>query len=494
MCPQPKVTRPKHRWPVRSAAAALVALTLSACATNPVSGKKEFTLMSEAQEIQIGQEMDQQVQQEMGVYEDRELQEYISDIGLRLARNSHRPNLPWHFTVVDAPAVNAFALPGGYIYITRGILAYLGDEAELAGVLGHEIGHVTARHAAQAYTRSAGAQLGLLVGGIFVPQTRPFGQLAESALGLLFLRYGRDDELEADRLGAEYEWKTGWDPRAMPGFLGTLARIDETADRRGVPNWLSTHPMPADRVQKVQETVTKLENTPGGPQTVGRDVFLRRIDGLVFGDNPREGVVRGSTFLHPDLRFAVQFPSGWEVSNGKTQVAGAEPGGGAAVIVELVEQPKGNGVDQIAANNMRAAGFKQLEGGRRSINGLDAYVGTYEGKVQQLGQVRVRAAHIQHQRHVFLVAGIAPLDRYARAEGAFVSSIQSFRPLGRDEALNVQPNRIDFYTARSGDTWQAIAERQSGGNVKASDLAIMNGYAVSEQPRPGDRLKIVVSG
>ena len=206
---------------MRSAAAALVALTASACATNPVSGKKEFTLMSEAQEIQIGQEMDQQVQQEMGVYGDSELQQYISDIGLRLARSSHRPNLPWHFTVVDAPAVNAFALPGGYIYITRGILAYFGDEAELAGVIGHEIGHVTARHAAQAYTRSAGAQLGLLVSGIFVPQTRPFGQVAESALGLLFLRYG---ETTSSR---PIVWALNTNGR--PG--GTLARCPDFSAR-----------------------------------------------------------------------------------------------------------------------------------------------------------------------------------------------------------------------------------------------------------------------
>src|SRR2546425_101413 len=174
------------------------------CATNPVTGKRELSLMSEAQEIQIGQQQDADVRKEMGVYNDRALQEYVTTLGLKLAQVSERPNLPWHFTVLDVPAINAFALPGGYIYITRGILPFLDDEAQLAGVLGHEIGHVTARHSAQQYSRATGAQLGLILGSILVPQTRPFAQLGESGLGLLFLKYSRDDEEQADALGGKY--------------------------------------------------------------------------------------------------------------------------------------------------------------------------------------------------------------------------------------------------------------------------------------------------
>ena len=181
-----------------------LAVTLGACATNPVTGKRELSLLSEAQEIQIGQAQDAQVRKEMGVYADRELQQYVSDIGLRLAQMSERPTLPWHFTVVDVPAINAFALPGGYIYITRGIMPFLDNEAQLAGVIGHEIGHVTARHAAQQYSRSTGAELGLILGSILAPQTRPLAQLGQSGLGVLFLKYGRDDEVQADGLGVTY--------------------------------------------------------------------------------------------------------------------------------------------------------------------------------------------------------------------------------------------------------------------------------------------------
>ena len=208
------------------AAVSAVLALLVACATNPATGKRQISLMSEAQEISAGQEADAQVKMEMGIYNDPNLQEYVSGIGMRLAKLSERPNLPWHYTVVDSPAVNAFALPGGYIYVTRGILPFLNDEAQLAGVLGHETGHVTARHSAQQYTRSIGGTIGLVALGIFVPAARPFGQLTEQALGVLFLKYNRDFELQADQLGAKYAAAGNWDPAGVPDMLATLGRLD----------------------------------------------------------------------------------------------------------------------------------------------------------------------------------------------------------------------------------------------------------------------------
>src|SRR5437867_404259 len=213
-----------------------LAVTVTACATNPATGKRQFSLMSEEQEIAAGQQNNVEVRREMGVYDDRALEEYITTTGMRLAQMSERPNLPWHFTVVDVPAINAFALPGGYIYITRGILPFLDNEAQLAGVIGHEIGHVTARHAAQQYSRSTGAELGLILGSIFVPQTRPLAQLGESGLGVLFLKYGRDDEAQADGLGGKYASGAGWEPAGIPQTLTTLGRGEEASDNEGVPD------------------------------------------------------------------------------------------------------------------------------------------------------------------------------------------------------------------------------------------------------------------
>lgn len=469
-----------------------VLVTTVACATNPVTGRREFTLLSEAQEIQIGRELDREVRREMGVYEDEALQRYVEAIGQRLARDSHRPHLPWRFTVVDVPAVNAFALPGGFIYVTRGLLAYVNDEAGLAGVLGHEIGHVTARHAAQAYTRAATAQLGLALGGIFVPATRPFGDLAEVGLGLLFLKYGRDDELEADRLGAEYAARGGWDPRGMLETLATLARIEEVSDRRGVPNWLATHPAPADRVERIKGTLAALREKASGQYLVGREEYLARIEGLVFGDNPREGVVRGNLFLHPDLRFAVRFPEGWQIRNGKTQVVAQLAGEEVYLVLQLVEQPRGRTIEAIARNAMSDAGFKLLDGAPTRLNGLEAYVGTYRGAVRDLGRVLVRAAHIAHDRRVYVLAGLARPEPFGRVETDFSAAISSFRALSPDEAARVRPNRLDFYVVRRGDTWQSIAARASQGNVSAATLAILNGFPPNVQPEPGARVKIVV--
>jgi len=480
----------KVRWLNKVFALTLSALA-AACATNPATGQREFSLMSEDKEIQIGQEQDAQVRREMGVYEDNELQQYVNDVGLKLARTSDRPNLPWHFTIVDVPAINAFALPGGYIYITRGILPYLQDEAQMAGVLGHEIGHVNARHSARQYSRSTASQLGLIVGSILAPQTRPFAQLGESGLGLLMLKNSRDDELEADSLGARYAARAGWDPAGIPQMLTTLARIEETSDNKGVPNWMQTHPVAEDRVQRVQAAVREAENGASA-FTTDHDGYLKRMDRLVYGDNPAQGIVRGRTFLHASLRFAIEFPDGWDVANGESQVVARQPGDKPLMLLEVVPRPVGRTVQDVALRQMENAGLRPLDGARTTINGLDGYAGTYAGALQNLGRVTVHAAHLVHERTVFLVAGIAPDAAYGSVEPAFLKAIDSFRPLTRADAEKIQPNRIALYSARAGDTWQSIADRAGHGLVKASTLAIMNGYAVGDQPRAGERLKIVV--
>jgi predicted Zn-dependent protease len=474
----------------------LAAFTLSvlACATNPATGEREFSLMSESQEIAIGQQSDQQVRQEMGVYDDEGLQEYVSTLGQRLAAVSERPNLPWHFTVVDSPVVNAFALPGGYIYLTRGILAYLNSEAEVAGVLGHEIGHVTARHSASQYSRATGAQLGLILGSIFVPAARPLSGLAESALGLLFLRYGRDDELQADELGIRYSTRSGWDPSGVAGMLSTLDRIGAQSEEERIPNWLSTHPAPADRVQRVQSAIQTARAEAPDSRTVNRDVFLQRIDGIVYGDNPDQGILRGSRFLHAVLRFSLDFPTGWSVRNSPAQVVAKRPGADVYLLLQPAEQAQGQSLEDLALSDMREAGFQSVSSGRTTINGLDAFVGTYQGSMENLGRVGLRAAHVLHDRNVYMLAGIAPEAGFGEEENVFNTSIRSFRPLTAAEAADIRPNLIDLYTTRTGDTWESIAERMSKGVVDPATLAIMNGRSISVQPTSGERLKVVIAG
>ena len=471
--------------------AVFLAAFVIACATNPVTGKRELSLMSEAQEISIGKENHPQILAEMGEYKDAELQRYVKDLGQRLAKSSERPNLPWTFTVIDQPVVNAFAVPGGFIYITRGILGYLDSEAQLVGVLGHEIGHVTARHSAQQYSRAVLGQAGLLGLGIFVPAARPFGDISAQALGLLFLKYGRDDELQSDSLGAKYAATNGWDPSAVPGFLSVLARMREGSEK-GIPNWLSTHPEPASRVQEVQPLVQQLASGRSDLR-VEREGYLRRIDGMIFGDNPEQGIVRGTSFLHPPLRFRVDYPQGWQIQNSAQQVVAKAPNADVFMVLQLVQKPQGNNVRDVAVTSMQGAGFQPVEGQRTTINGLDAFVGVYQGQIEGLGAVASRAAHIAHGERVYLLAGLVSPQVFNQADAAFVQIIRSFRPLSAAEAESIHPNRIDLYTVRDGDTWQSIAQR-SGGAVDAQTIAVMNSSQPGSRPAPGARVKIVVVG
>ena len=465
---------------------------IAGCATNPATGRRQLMLMSVQQEIQIGREADAEVRKQMGVYNNQEVQQYVSRIGQQLARAAHRPNLPWTFAVVDESAVNAFALPGGFIYLTRGIMPFLRDEAELAAVLGHEVGHVDARHSAEAYSRQQIAGGGLLVAQILAPE---YGNLIGAGGGLaaqaILLRYGREAELESDQLGVGYASRGGWQPLAMQGLLSTLARLDEAqGSRRGIPNWALTHPPAADRVVKVKEAVTTAAAT--GAKTTNRQNFERVLDGLVFGDSREKGIVRGSEFVHPVLRFALRFPDNWEIINSNEQVVARQgQDGRAAMLLELAE---GSGsIEQTARADMAEAGLREANGGRTRINGLDAYVGTYQGASNGTN-IGVRAAYIRSGQYTYLVAGLAPVSDFNRVERAFSQAIQTFRPLSAQEADRIQPNRVDFYTVRSGDTWDSIARSAGGSAVKASTLAIMNGQEPGTPPRAGDRIRIVVSG
>jgi len=481
----PSIVRRPAAW-----LALAVALLSAACASNPVTGRREVSLLSEAEEIAIGQRGDAEIRREMRVYPDTELQRYVSGIGERLASVSHRPTLPWTFTVVDIPAVNAFALPGGYIYVTRGLLAHLGDESELAGVLGHEIGHVTARHASQQYTRSAGGSIGVLLASIFVPGVAPFSDLASAGLGTLFLKYGRDDELESDRLGVEYAAKAGWDPESVPRFLTTLSRLDGMS-ARGIPNWLSTHPDPGSRVVKAAPVAASQTD---GARARNRDEFLRRLDGLAYGDDPSEGVVQAHRFLHPDLRIALEFPEGWEVQNSSDQVVAQLDGEKVLMLMRAATEGRGAALDDGARSHMRGLGFTFEQGTLDTVNGRSAFVGLYRGKVREIGAVRIRAAHVAVGRQVYMVAGVAPEADFDRLDPEFTAAVRSFRELSSAEASRIRPNRVALYTARTGDTWQGIAQRPGRGLVPATRLALMNGFAVNTQPPAGTRLKIVVEG
>ncbi len=470
----------------------LLVAGLVGCATNPATGRRQLILMSEAQEVELGKQSDAEIRREMGVYNDPQLQQYVERVGARLARASKRPNLPWAFAIVDESAVNAFALPGGYVYLARGILPFLRDEAEMAAVLGHEVGHVDARHSAEAYSKQQLVGGSLALGGVLWPKGQAVIGAAGVGLGFAFLKFGRDAELESDRLGVGYAAASGWQPAAMQGLLGTLARLDEAqGSRRGVPNWALTHPPAADRVQKVQEAVAAAGTSA---TTTNRTEFERAIDGVVFGDSREKGIVRGSQFLHPILRFAWQLPEGWEIANSNEQVS-AQPGGGnVALVLQMIESDSDNAA-RAAEVSMTESGFRQTGGSTTAINGLQAFVGSYEG-LSNNRRVLARAAVVKHGGRTgqfYRIVGLALADGYANVEPVLARSINSFRPLSQQDADRIQPNRVRFYTVRAGDTWESIARTGASG-LKAPTLAVMNGRDAATAPRAGDRVRIVSGG
>src|SRR5881397_3379258 len=316
----------------------LVSAVALGCAVNPATGSRQLMLVSESQEISMGRDYDKEVVASIGLYPDSGLQRYMQQFGARLAATSERPNLPWSFRVVDDPVVNAFALPGGYIYVTRGILAHLNSEAELAGVVGHEIGHVTARHSASQMTKQQLAQVGLVVGSIASSEFGRYAGLASQALGVLFLKYSRDNERQADDLGLRYMRRVNYDPREMPHVFEMLARVSQAQGGGRVPEWLATHPDPENRRGRIEQEVAALPQSFSGA-AVNRDEYLRRLDGLVFGNNPREGYFKDNYFFHPELRFRLTFPEGWTSSNGRQAVVAVSPQQDAMVEVSVGKEP-----------------------------------------------------------------------------------------------------------------------------------------------------------
>ncbi len=471
---------------LKLAAVVCAFLMTEACARNPVTGARELMLVSEAQEIAMGREAARQIPQELGLIPDRDLVGLVRTQGLRIARASERPHLPWEFHVVDSPVVNAFALPGGFAYLTRGILAHMNSEAEMVGVLGHEIGHITARHSAQQMSRAQLTSLGLGLGMVFVPEVRPFGDLLQGSLGLLFLKFGRDDESEADRLGVRYSLSQGYDPRHMASFFDVLARMGERSGEV-IPTWLSTHPDPADRGQKILALVRETAPTDAN-LTVGEESFKQMLEGLTFGDDPREGFMDGNVFKHPDLRFEISFPEGWRVENTRQRVLA----GSNDAAFEMTASRGASNVDpkEQAARVFQSAGLKAGRGQSLRIGGFPAFVIPFRQQ-NQAGVIDGTAAFIRDGEMMYQLVAYTSPERYGRMRNLFHEIFGSFSRLTDPEDLKVQPQRIVLYRVpRETTARQALLD--SG--VVASQLeemAIVNHVRLEDRVEARSLLKSV---
>lgn len=482
----------RHTWPIAVLALAAAAI-VAACAVNPVSGTREFVLLSESQEIELGRKNDPQIRREYGVYDDPRLQAYVQTVGERLARTSHRPALVYRFTVLDSPDVNAFALPGGYIYITRGILAYLGSEAELAAVLGHEIGHVTARHAVRQYTAAVSASV---IAQILVPQS-PAGQDLLNILGSALLAgYGREHELEADRLGAEYLARAGYDPEAMIKVIALLKNQEEFEKARAKEEGreprvyhgvFATHPS-ADR--RLQEVVAEAQRfRPPGPARVAREEYLRHLEGLVFGDSAREGVRVANRFYHRDMNIAVAFPAGWWLENQRAAVR-ARPRDRAALL-EMQAEDLAKHMDprEYLRARLRLAASHPI--GPLDGTALPAAT-TRATLLTPFGRRETRVSVVFHERRAFLFFGACrEADALERYDAAFLDAARSLRALAPAERPLAEGLRLHLERARPGETFAAAAAQSPLPVYPEMVLRLLNDKFPAGEPAAGEWIKIV---
>ena len=462
--------------------AAAVAIA-AGCSVNPATGQRQLVLIGEQSEIQMGAEADKGIVAQMGLFPDDEWQSYMQELGASLAERSERPELPWTFRVIDDPIVNAFALPGGYIYVTRGILSHFNSEAELVSVLGHEIGHVTGRHGVERASRAQLAGIGLMAGAIASPEFRRYAGHAQQGLGLLFLKFGRDDEREADDLGLRYLSKGGFHPDEMPKVFLTLQRVSAAQGAGRIPGWMSTHPDPGNRAARISQQIAELPPDPNR-SIVNRDSYLERLEGMTFAENPREGYNIGNKFYHPDMAFQLTFPEGWKIVNQRQALGAISPEQDAIVVLSLAQES--------TPEEAHRAFYEQegVERGDRWRSGFN-YFRTPVNE-QQRRTVGL-AGFFKHEDNVFRLMSYTRDDKWSPHGRAMEESLGSFQRLTDRRYLDVEPKEIEIVRLNRAMTLEEFSRRHPS-TVDLQKLAIINGVDENARLEAGSRVKRIVGG
>lgn len=451
---------------------------IAACATNPVTGKSQLMLVSESQEIEMGKGMLAQTEHETGFVADAALQSYVSSIGLNMAHASERPALPWEYHVIDDAAINAFAAPGGFVFVTRGILAYLNSEAELAAVLGHETGHITARHSAAMVSQQQLGGLGLAGLSIWQPK---LGGVLSTGASLYFLNFSRNDERQADGLGHRYALHARYDPREMPKTFVTLQRVSNSGSSR-MPGFLSTHPDPGDRVVYTKAWADTVKNV--NSLVVERDRYLTRINGILFGEDPEQGYFENGRFLHPTLRLRFDGPAGWKGVNQRSQVIMAEPNGAAQLVFA---EAKGNSPDAAAQTFLAQQGLVNMGSQRITLGGDQATSVQFSGTTSDNQSVRGEVMFVQHGGAVYQFMGLTLATSWPSLGGTIEQSLRSFGPTAGGQQFR-QRKFLRVVTLPRATTVADLAN-QSGGAISVQDLAIINAVAETATMAAGTRVK-----
>ncbi len=473
-------------------------LGLGACSVNPATGKSSFTaFMSPEKEKEVGaKEHPKIIEQFGGVYDDAELGFYVARVGANLARFSEMPDLEYTFTILNDEKVNAFAVPGGYVYITRGLLAIAADEAEMAGVLAHEIGHITARHTAQRYSATMATNIGLQVLGVLgsvAGAPSGTGQLASFGAQAALKSYSREQELESDELGVRYLSRAGYDPDAMTGFFHKLkahseleAAMQGRKDKSESFNIMSTHPLTSERISEAERLAGKAEATGN---LRGETAFANQIDGLIFGDDPEQGIRRGRVFEHPELGIRFEVPPGFIMTNSPSSVI-AKDGDGAAVIFDMAQAKKvrelGGISKYLSSININGFKFRNIEG--LDVNGMNAVTGT-----TKVGDVDVRLLVISKNRDQFFqLLFRTESKRTAEMAVPFRRTTYSFRQLSEDEIAAIHPLRIRFKTVGEGDNAEKLAATMPMEKFNLQWFELLNNIKAGDVLKPGSQVRVII--
>jgi len=471
-----------------------ILVLIPSCAINPVTGKKQLMLMSEGQEVALGAQYDPTVISTFGEYKSEKLLAFMSKEGDEMGKISHRPNLQYHFKILDTPVVNAFAVPGGYIYFTRGILAQFNNEAELIGVLGHEMGHITARHSASQQSKQQLGQILMMGGMIASEEFRQFAGYAMQGMELLFLKFSRDNEREADRLGVEYSSKINYDAQKMADFFNVLNKMSMASEHNGVPTFLSTHPDPGDRYNSVKQQAKQWQDSLNyNNWKVNGDSYLRMIDGLVYGDDPRQGFVETNVFYHPDMKFKYPIPVGWQLQNSPMQVQMA-PKDGKAMMVFMMAQQKT--LEEAAQKNLTDLKLDVLDSKRTTVNGFPAIAAISQqvSQNQQTGAqqvIKVMSYLIQDNNSIFVFHGVSDDVNFNSYYRIFESTMTNFSRLTEPAKLNVKPKRIKVVQVPSAGTLSQTFKTLKVPENQMKELALLNNIELTHQVAKGKLIKII---
>ncbi len=483
---------------IRACSVCVAAFVLGSCASNPVTGRPDLVFSSEKGEIDKAKQVHPLLLQQFGgPYDDMRLQQYVNEVGQRVAKASHRPDLEYHFTVLDSEEINAFTPGGGYVYITRGILNFLNSEAELAAVLGHEIGHITARHPVRQQTQSTLSNIGAAALGIMTG-SGDLAELASYAGAALVTGYGREMELEADRLGAEYLARVGLSPNHMIDTVRLLKNQElfevqrarqENRKPRIYHGVFSTHPDNDQRLREVVKAAEKLQSQ--GEADPGRERYLQAIQGLPVGTSRAQGVLKGNRFYHAHMGFTVAFPSGWTVENLSDRLLSVSPRKDSILMMRTMAPPPNTNPQQFLARLL--AGKNAAPGEAIEVNGLQGYTTVVRSERTDFGVVPARYAVIYYNNLAYVFAGASKASSTApAADPLFMSSIRTFRRLRTNEFALAEPYKIKIIRADANTRIADLAKASPIKEYAADLLRLMNDLYPNKEPQPGQLLKIVV--